>query len=133
MTAKQLAWDAVRALSARQTARNEVVRIQYLLEEVAQDLAARLKDGEQPRYIQVMAKECTMDRTFRCGCRRCNEWTTYSRWFRSSEQGYYALRARQYNLEKELEAAIEAAREAARLEKRLASEARAAALAELDA
>lgn len=133
MTAKQLAWDAVRALSALHTARLEVVRLQYLVEEVAQDMTACAKDGEQPRYIQVMDPECTMERTFRCGCRRCNEWTTYARWYRWSEQGYYALLNRQYNLEKELEAAIEAARQAARLEKRLASLARAAALEELEA
>ncbi len=98
MTAKLLAWDAVRALSTLRTARNEVARLQFLFEEVAQDMAACVKDGEQPRYIQVMDPECTKERTFRCGCRRCNEWTTYSRWFRSSEQGYYALLNRQYTL-----------------------------------
>lgn len=132
MNAMQFAWDAVRALKTLQAARREVERLQYLVEEAAQDLAACAKDGEQPRYIQVMDPSCTLGSTFRCGCRRCNEWTTYSRWYRSSSQGYYQMLSRQYDLERQLDEALQAERQAARDEKRLAKEARTAAL-ELDA
>lgn len=130
MTAHETALEAVRAAKAVETATAELDRVNWLLAREWEQMQQCVKDGEQPRWLAGHACTRVGTRpTFRCGCRQCNEWTSWTEWFNSV--GYYHIVDRMYPLEQELRAAkaeLQAARARA---KALANEARQQARLEL--
>lgn len=124
MTAHEHAFEAVRAAKAVEIARAEVDRLSWLLEEESALMRDCIKDGAQPRWVVVMEPPCTRltGRTFRCGCSRCNEWTTWTEWF--NDNGYYEILFRQFRLERLLDAARDALSQATTAARTAAKEAR---------
>lgn len=128
MTAYELALKANHANAAVDAAQAEVDRLTWLHQEQAGQMQNCIADCKQPRYVEVIDPACTFDKNLRCGCRKCNLWTSWTEWYNTV--GYYKDLHRKDALQDELINAglvlIAAKREAQRLNK----EARAQALVE---
>ncbi len=132
MTAQEIAIKAIRATHEVESARAEVERLAYLVEQEADLIRQCVKDCEQPKWV---ARTCTRtrgpqpERTFRCGCRKCNESATWQDWFNTEE--YYTILFRQTRLEDELEEAQATLKDAVSGAKALTKEARRLARVEM--